>query len=128
MKSINTNTILQIVALLFLIIIGYMTFSSGSNWKIIKSELDNARNELKTSQETLVNTKSELESSKKEFEKMKAQKDLIIHKRDSLILDFKRRNAKDWEELQRIKDSIKLVNDQLAKDRVIVGSLLGLDQ
>lgn len=89
MKSINTNTILQIVALLFLIIIGYMTFSSGSNWKIIKSELDNARNELKTSQETLVNTKSELESSKKEFEKMKAQKDLIIHKRDSLILDFK---------------------------------------
>ena len=127
MKSINTNTILQIVALFFLVIIGYMTFSSGSNWKIIKSELDRAREELDTSKKIVTTTKAELESSKKEFEKMKAQKDLIIHKRDSLILDFKRKNAKDWEELQRIKDSITLVNDQLAKDRAIVDGLLGLD-
>lgn len=128
MKNINLSTILQIVALLFLVIIGYLTFNSSSNWKIIKSELDNAREELKTSKETLITTKSDLENSKKEFQKMKAQKDLIIHKRDSLIFDFKRKNAKDWEELQRIKDSIKFTNDKLAKDRAIIDGLLGLDK
>ncbi|MBQ4818844.1 hypothetical protein [Aquimarina sp. MMG016] len=128
MKNINLSTILQIVALLFLVIIGYLTFNSSSNWKIIKSELDNAREELKTSKETLITTKSDLENSKKEFQKMKAQKDLIIHKRDSLIFDFKRKNAKDWEELQRIKDSIKFTNDKLAKDRAIIDGLLGLNK
>jgi len=127
MKNINPNTILQIVALLFLVIIGYMTFNSGSNWKIIKSELDNAREELKTSKETLVSTKSDLEASKKEFEKMRLQKDLLIHKRDSLIFDFQKKNAKDWEELQRIKDSIKLNNDQLAEDKALIKNALGIN-
>ncbi len=127
MKSINTNTILQIVALLFLVIIGYMTFSSGSKWDIIKSELDRARDELKVSKETLITTQTNLKNSKKEFEQMKAQKDLIIHTRDSLIFDFKKKNAKDWEELQRIKDSIKFNNDKLARDRAIVDGLLGLN-
>ncbi|AXT61377.1 hypothetical protein D1816_13810 [Aquimarina sp. AD10] len=127
MKNINPNTILQIVALLFLVIIGYMTFNSGSNWKIIKSELDRAREELKTSKETLVSTKSDLEKFKKEFEKMRLQKDLLIHKRDSLIFDFQKKNAKDWEELQRIKDSIKINNDQLAEDKALIKNALGIN-
>ncbi len=127
MKNINTNTILQIVALLFLVIIGYMSFSSGSNWKVIQEQLKNTKEELKVSKETLVATKSELENSKKEFKKMKLQKDLLIHKRDSLIFDFKKKNAKDWEELQRIKDSIKVTNDKLAEDKVLINSLFGIN-
>ncbi len=126
MKNINTNTILQIVALLFLVIIGYMTFSSGSKWEIIEKDLNDAKQELKSSEATLKATKVELETSKEEFKKMRLQKDLLIHQRDSLIFDFKKKNAKDWEELQRIKDSIKLNNDKLAEEKALIKSLFGI--
>ncbi|WP_108804929.1 hypothetical protein [Aquimarina sp. Aq107] len=128
MKNTTTSLILQIVALLFLVVIGYLIFNSSSNWKILSSELNKAKEELKQSKEVIATTKSQLESSRKEFEQMKTQKDLIIHKRDSLILSFKRKNAKDWSELERIKDSIKLTNDQLAKDRAILNSVFGIEQ
>ncbi|MFY7671176.1 hypothetical protein ACOSP6_08800 [Tenacibaculum sp. MEBiC06402] len=127
MKSTNVNTLLQIVAIIILLIIGYLVFKSSSNWKVIEIELNNARQELKTSKDNVINAKTELEVFKKEYEQMKAKKDFIIHKRDSLILHFRKKNAKDWEELQRIKDSIKLVNDKLAKDRVILDGLFGVN-
>ncbi|CAL2057953.1 hypothetical protein [Tenacibaculum sp. 190524A05c] len=127
MKSNNVNTLLQIVAIIILLIVGYLVFKSSSNWKVIEIELNNARQELQTSKDNVVNAKTELEKFRKEFEQMKAQKDFIIHKRDSLILDFKRKNARDWNELQRIKDSIKAVNDKLAKDRVILDGLFGVN-
>ena len=128
MKGIQINTVLQVVALLFLIIIGYMTFNSSENWKVITSELEKANKELKISKDTLAITKELLKNSRIEFKQMKAQKDLIIHKRDSLLLAFKRKNAKDWNELQVIKDSIQFTNDQLAKDRVLLQGLFGLNQ
>lgn len=127
MKNINTNTILQIVALLFLVIIGYMSFSSGSNWKVIQQQLDETKQELKDSKEALTATKAELENSKEEFKKMKLQKDFLIHQRDSLIFDFKKKNAKDWEELQRIKDSIQATNDKLAEDKALIKSVFGIN-
>lgn len=127
MKSISTNTILQIVALLFLIIIGYMTFNSGSNWKIIQSELDKARKELKTSRDTLAITKSNLQNSIKEFEKMKLQKDIISRQRDSLLFDFKRKNAKDWNELEAIKDTILKNNEKLIEEKALLDRLFGIE-
>ncbi|KAA1243032.1 hypothetical protein [Aquimarina sp. RZ0] len=124
----NITIILQILALLFLIIIGYLIFNSSTNWKIITSELEKAKEELKVSKNVITVTKSQLENSRKEFEQMKLQKDLIIHRRDSLILAFKRKNAKDWNDLQHIKDSIKLTNDRLAKDRLVLDDLFGLNK
>lgn len=128
MKNNNISIILQIVALIFLIIIGYLTFNSSGNWKIITTELKKAQEELKISKETINNTQTQLENAKKEFEQMRAQKNLIIHKRDSLILTFKRKNAKDWSDLVRIKDSIKLTNNLLTKDRLILDGLFGVDK
>ena len=125
MKNINTNTILQIVALLFLVIIGYMSFSSGSNWKIIKSELDRAREELRSSRDTLAVTKANLKNSMKELEKLNIQKDIYRRQRDSLLLDFERKNAEDWNSLVAIKDSIRENNDRIAADRVLLDSLFG---
>ncbi len=127
MKSDKINTLLQIVAIIILLIIGYLVFKSSSNWKVIEIELNNARQELKTSKDNVVNAKTELEKFRKEFEQMKAKKDFIIHQRDSLIFHFRKKNAKDWNELQRIKDSIKSVNDKLAKDRVILDGLFGVN-
>jgi len=126
MKNVNTNTILQIVALLFLGIIGYMTFSSGSNWKIIKSELERARKELEISKDTLSVTQSKLKTSIKEIQKLKLQKDLIKHKRDSLVLEFEKKNAKDWETLTHIKDSLKKINRTIIKEEEILDSLFGI--
>ncbi|GAA4273784.1 hypothetical protein U6A24_02395 [Aquimarina gracilis] len=128
MKNINTNTILQIVALLFLVIIGYMSFSSGSNWKVVQQQINETKEKLNESEETLKNTQAELKKSKEEFEKMKIRKDILIHERDSLILDFRRKNAKDWDELQRIKDSIRLNKKQLIEDRLIAGKALGVNK
>jgi len=127
MNKPNLNTILQIIALVFLLIIGDITLRSSSNWKIVKSEMQQAKENVKQSQDSLVATISRLEISKKEFETMKAQKDLIIHQRDSLILDYKRRNTRDLRSLQAIKDSIKRLNTQLTKDREIVNRLLGIE-
>ncbi|MFD2563150.1 hypothetical protein [Aquimarina rubra] len=128
MKTINISTILQIVAVIFLIIIGYMTFNSSENWKVVTSELEKANQELRVSKDTLAVTKGLLENSRIEFKKMKAQKDLLIHQRDSLLFAFKRKNAKDWDELQNIKDSIQVNNNQLAKDRVLLEGLFGGNQ
>ncbi|WP_299897967.1 hypothetical protein [uncultured Aquimarina sp.] len=128
MKSINISTVLQIVALIFLIIIGYMTFNSSENWKVITSELEKANKELKISKDTLAITKNLLKNSRIEFKQMKAQKDLLIHQRDSILFAFKKKNAKDWNELQNIKDSIQQTNNQLTKDRVLLEGLFGLNQ
>ena len=127
MKTINTSIILQTVALLFLLIIGYMTFKGNDNWKIIKTELGKVNNELEISKDTLSKTKKLLKNVQLEFKQMKAQKELIAHQRDSLLLNFKRRNAKDWNELQKIKDSIKVTNNQLIEDRIKVDALFGLN-
>ncbi|AUC16317.1 hypothetical protein BTO06_14680 [Tenacibaculum sp. SZ-18] len=127
MKSNNINTLLQIVAIIILLIIGYLVFKSSSNWKIIEIELDNVRNELKVSKNNMLNAKTELENFKIEFEQMKAKKDFIIHKRDSLIFHFKRKNAKDWQELESIKDSIRVINDKLVQDRLILDGLFGIN-
>lgn len=128
MKSINISTVLQIVALIFLIIIGYMTFNSSENWKVITSELEKANKELKISKDTLAITKDLLKNSRIEFKQIKAQKDLLIHQRDSILFAFKKKNAKDWNELQNIKDSIQQTNNQLTKDRVLLEGLFGLNQ
>ncbi len=125
MKTINTNTILQIVALLFLVIIGYMTFSSGSKWEVIKSELDRAREELKTSRDTLAVTKANLDTSLEEIHKLTLQKDIITLKRDSLLLEFERKNAKDWDDLQRIKKELQKIKDSLQRDIAVAGALFG---
>lgn len=127
MKSTNISTILQVVALIFLIIIGYMTFNSESNWKIIKSELDKARDELKVSRDTLAVTKSNLQNSIQELKKMNLQKDIIIRQRDSLLFDFKRKNAKDWNELEAIKDSIFKNNKKLTEEKALLDRLFGLE-
>ncbi len=126
MKSSNINTILQIVAILFLVIIGYMSFSSGSNWKIIKSELERAREELETSKDTLAVTKANLKTSIKEISKLKLQKDLITHKRDSIVLEFERKNAKDWEDLTSIKNSIEETNIRIKMEQKLLDSLFGI--
>lgn len=128
MKNIKSSVVLQIMALIFLIIIGYMTFNSSENWKIITSELEKVNEELEISKDTLTITKNLLENSRLEFKQMKVQKDLIIHQRDSILFAFKRKNAKDWSELQNIKDSIELTNNQLTKDRVVLDGLFGLNK
>ncbi|WP_378179119.1 hypothetical protein [Aquimarina sp. SS2-1] len=128
MNTLNISTILQIVAVIFLIIIGYMTFNSSENWKVVTSELEKANKELRVSKDTLAVTKGLLENSRKAFKQMKVQKDLLIHQRDSLLFAFKRKNAKDWNELQNIKDSIQVNNNQLAKDRILLEGLFGGNQ
>lgn len=127
MKNINANTILHIVAILFLIVIGYMVFNSGSNWKTIKTELDNARQELKTSRDTLAVTKSNLQNSVKELKKLQLQKDIVTSQRDSLLFDFKRKNAKDWDELKSIKDTISKNNKKLNEHKVLLDKLFGIE-
>ncbi len=120
------NTILQIIALVFLIVIGYISFNSGSNWKIIKSELDRAREELRTSKDTLAATKTNLKKSLKEINKLKLQKDLIAHKRDSLLLDFGEKNAIDWDHKMKFKDSLKKIQDKITVETKLLDSLFGL--
>jgi len=105
-----------------------LTFNSSENWKIITSELEKANKELEISKDTLAITKDLLKNARLEFQQMKIQKDLMIHERDSLLFSFKRKNAKDWDELQNIKDSIQLTNDQLAKERTLLDGLFGLNQ
>ena len=128
MKNIPINTVLQSIALLFLAIIGYFMFTSSSNWQIVTTELEKAKKELKFATDSILATKVQLEKTKKEFQQMKVQKDLLIHTRDSLILSFQKNNAKDWEDLQKIKDSIARTNEKLDKDRLLLESLFGLNQ
>ena len=127
MKKLNISTILQLIALVFLLVIGYMTFNSSSNWKIIKSELDQAKKELQASRDTLSATKANLQKSLTELKKIQLQKGIITRQRDSLLFDFKKQNAKDWEELTALKDSIAKNNDKLNEDKVILDRLFDID-
>ena len=128
MKTIQLSTVLQILTLLFLIMMSYITFSNHDSWKVITDELKKANKELKVSKDSLLITHGILKNSRIAFKQMKAQKDLLIHQRDSLLFAFKRKNAKDWNELQNIKDSIKQTNQQLTKDRLLVNGLFGIHQ
>ena len=128
MKQINTSTLLQVIALLFLLIIGYMTFKSNDNWRVMKTELEKVNKELKIAEDTLAKTKQFLQKSQLAFKQLKAQKDLVTHQRDSILLNFKKKNAKDWRALQRIKDSIAITNNKLLEDRIKVGALFGLNK
>ena len=125
MKNISTSLILQIVALIFLIIIGYMMFNSGSKWDIISNELERARKELDSSKKVLKNTQSQLTESLHEIERMNLQKDIFKRERDSLLFDFKKNTAEDWDELTAIKDSIKKNHDKLVSERILLDSLFG---
>ncbi|MAQ75337.1 MAG: hypothetical protein CL613_03260 [Aquimarina sp.] len=127
MKKLNISTILQLIALVFLLVIGYMTFNSSSNWKIIKSELDQAKKELQASRDTLSATKANLQKSLTELKKIQLQKGIITRQRDSLLFDFKKQNAKDWEELTALKDSIAKNNDKLNEDKVLLDRLFEID-
>ncbi|WP_130734459.1 hypothetical protein [Flavobacterium sp. J27] len=126
MKNISINTVLQSITLLFLIIIGYFMFTSNSNWQIITAELKKAKKELQLATDSIMVTQEQLERTKHEFQQMKVQKDFLIHTRDSLLLTFQRNNAKDWEDLQNIKDSIARTNEKLDKDRLLLEGLFGL--
>ena len=127
MKKLNISTILQLIALVFLLVIGYMTFNSSSNWKIIKSELDQAKKELQVSRDTLSATKANLQKSLTELKKIQLQKGIITRQRDSLLFDFKKQNAKDWQELTALKDSIAKNNDKLNEDKVLLDRLFDID-
>jgi len=126
-KKININTVLQIVALIILIVVGYLTFKSSANWKLFKFELENARKELRTSIDTLTVTKQKLANSLKTIDQLQIEKDLIRLKRDSIIMDLKRKNAKDWEELTELKDSISKINDKISEDLALLRRVYGLD-
>ena len=126
MKNISINTVLQSIALLFLVIIGYFMFTSNSNWQIITAELKKAKSELQLATDSIRATNDQLQRAKLEFQQMKVQKDLLIHTRDSLLLTFQKSNAKDWEDLVKIKDSIARTNEKLDKDRLLLESLFGI--
>ncbi len=103
-----------------------MIFDSGSQWKFIKSELEKTRQQLELSKDTLAKTKANLKLSMEDLNKMNLQKNIIKGERDSLLLHFKRKNAKDWESLQGIKDSISDITIELNTNRSLLDSLFGL--
>jgi len=125
MNKLNTNTILQIVALLFLVILGYMAFRSESKWGILKQEIKDTVREIEASQDTLKVAKAKLAQYQKDFEIMKLQKDVLIHKRDSVILEFRKKNTRDTKKLKGIKDSIKSTNALLAKEEALLKKVFG---
>lgn len=126
MKKIDLSTVLQIIALIFLVFIGYLTFKSSSNWSIIKSELENARKELKISRDTLAATKFKLEKSVQTIDKLQLQKEVYALQRDSIILALKRKNAKNWDELTTLKDSINTINSKISEDLALLKKVYGL--
>jgi len=123
--NLNTNTILQIVALLFLVILGYMAFRSESKWGVIKEEIKDAVHEVKASQDTLALAKAKIAQYQKDFELMKLQKDVLIHKRDSIILGFKKKTTRDARQLKVIKDSIEVTNKLLQEEEDLLQKLFG---
>lgn len=89
-------------------------------------ELKKTKQELSTIKGTIVRAKETLNLVKMEIKQITARKNFIIHQRDSLLLDFKKQNTKDWTELQKIKDSIIAVQEKLNKDRLILNALFGI--
>jgi len=56
---------------------------------------------------------------------MKLQKDVLIHKRDSIILGFKKKTTRDARQLKVIKDSIEVTNKLLQEEEDLLQKLFG---
>ena len=125
MKNNNIQIVLQIIALVFLFILFYTTFTFNSNWKVIEDELKNARMELNISKDTILKIRKSIKTTSFELEKLKLQKSLVTQQRDSFLLEFKKQNSIDWDHRIAFKDSLDAVNKRIKEDEILLKKLFG---
>ncbi|MDO6605322.1 hypothetical protein [Arenibacter palladensis] len=125
MKNNNIQIVLQIIALVFLFILFYTTFTFNSNWKVIEDELKNARMELNISKDTILKIRKSIKTTSFELEKLKLQKSLVTQQRDSFLLEFKKQNSVDWDHRIAFKDSLDAVNKRIKEDEILLKKLFG---
>ena len=105
------SKIWNIVMLALLLVLLYMVFTTSRRTKeairIIKevnSELISVQDSLDNAQNTIQVALQKIEFTENELKLLKAERDLIL-------LEEQKKNAKDWNELQKFKDEILRIEE-----------------
>ena len=107
----DTSKILNTVLIAVLLIVLYLVYTTTGRTKdalrIIKevnSELNAVQDSLQKAQNTIQITLQKIEFTENELKILKAERDL-------LLLEEQKKNARNWEELQRFKNEIKQLEE-----------------
>ena len=107
----DSSKIWNMVMLALLLVLLYMVFTTSRRTKeairIIKevnNELISVRDSLHKAQNTIQVALQKIEFTENELKLLKAERDLIL-------LEEQKKNAKDWNELQKFKDEILRIEE-----------------
>jgi len=107
----DSSKIWNMVMLALLLVLLYMVFTTSRRTKeairIIKevnSELISVQDSLDNAQNTIQVALQKIEFTENELKLLKAERDLIL-------LEEQKKNAKDWNELQKFKDEILRIEE-----------------
>ena len=115
MEKLNT----PILIVLIILSIGtiFKIFQFDSHTKEILKELNEAEAEVENAQKLNAEAQIQLKDLQRKVESFELKNNLLVAERDSLVLAKKRKSAKDWKELQEIKDKQKKNMDKIKELR-----------
>jgi len=111
------NLLIQIALLILGAIILFKVFQMDANQKIIKNNIEKSIGEIQDAEENVEAAQEKIANLEKAIERFKVERDLLETQKDSIVLHYRRKQAKDWEELQEIKVDIQENIDKIKRLR-----------
>lgn len=111
------NLLIQIALLILGGFILFKVFQVDANQKIIKNNIQKSISEIQDAEKNLEAAQEEIAGLEKEIAIFKIERDLLETQKDSIVLSYRKKQARDWEELQEIKEGIKENIDKLKRLR-----------
>lgn len=123
MNNTHLSLVLQGIAIFFLILLAYLNLNSQFEWKSVGKELQMIRTTIRVTTDSLLASKNKLKKRTTALKKIQIQKDILRSERDSILFDFKRKNAKDWKELSEINDTLSKIHTRIQADMLLLDKI-----
>lgn len=113
----KANLPILIVIAILVIVTLVKVFQVDTHFKFAKKELEKTEEALNNAQKSNEKAQQEIQLLQKKLTAFKTELELISAERDSLVLEQQRKTAKNWDELQKIKEEQDAVNHKLKELR-----------
>ena len=111
------NLLIQIALLVLAGIILFKVFQMDANQKIIKNSIEKSLKEIESAEENLAAALDEITDLEKQIVTFKKESKILEAQKDSIVLNHRRAQEEDREELEKIKKDIAKNNDELDRLR-----------
>ena len=104
---------IYVSALIILVVAIGIGILSDTGTRQLKKRLETTSAELRAARDTILSVKEKLGTLQQELTSLKSGADILSLQRDSLLLNFRRRNAVDWNQAVQIEQEQKILNEKL---------------